>query len=472
MNFTETKFIQSALRILLWIAICGLACLVKCKDSSAQPTTTTPIAPPHVIVVAIDGLAIDQLGCYGDKTPATPNIDQVAADGVKFARAYRDRFDRGPTDLLPLAKSETTVDALVGRFKDHLRQAKGGSLPFIGLLNLTMPSQQAESVSAIDQQVGQMMSAIQKSSASQDTLVIFYSTLRTQQGVYEVDLRVPVIARWPSGIEAGRTIDLLVTLNDITSTIGELTGGSKVKDSESLSLVPTMLSQPELQRQHEWLLWQWTSEGAKRQAIRSGGWKLLRTTDAEPWELYHLENDPTETNDQAGKRTDLVARMEQLFLAKADTRPPQPPVRQRVLKPTNGLQPSTIGQVISDSKSEFKGVAFDNDAVLMGAVSGLDSNGALHLNMVWDLQTGRRPVRFIHVCDADGQIISQVKANAELFGETESRKQILDYVEISSEQMQQAQSVKIGFYDERRKCAWIADGTGLKKWRFDVWTAQ
>ena len=431
------------------------------------------MAPPHVIVVAVDGLAIDQLGCYGDKTSATPNIDQVAADGLKFTRAYRDIFDREPTALFPLARSEAAVAPLIGRFEDYLGQAQDGSLPFIGLLNLNMPGQQPDNVSAIDRQVGQLMSAVQKSSASQNTLVIFYSTVRKQQrGVYEDNMRVPLIARWPGIIADGSQSDLLISLNDIEATISALTGGSTVKDSESLSLVPTMLSALDLQIQHEWMLWQWTSQGAQRQAIRSGGWKLLRNTDAAPWELYHLEKDPKETKDLAGERTDLVARMEQLFLANATKQPPQQPVRQRLLKPTNGLQPSTIGQVISDSKSEFKGVAFDNDAVLMGAVSGLDSNGALHLNMVWDLQTGRRPVRFIHVCDADGQIISQVKANAELFGETESRKQILDYIEISSEQMQQARSVKIGFYGPQRKNAVVADGSGVKKWRFDIWTAE
>ena len=446
--------------------------MVGCSDSSAQTPQTTPhlTTPPHVIVVAVNGLAIDQLSCYNDETSATSNIDQLAADGLKFARAYR---DSDSSRLFSLAKTETTVETLVERFEEHLRRAKDASGAFIGLLNLSGPTQQIDDISTIDQQIGQLMSAINGTPASQDTLVIFCSTFPAQQPlVFETGLRVPVIAYWPRRIVGGGQSDLLIGLGDIMTTIGELTRSGEAVPTESISIVPTLLGRTDLQLQHEWMLWQWTSDNAQRQAIRSGGWKLLRNTDAKPWELYHLEKDPAETENLADARTELVARMEQLFLANAPKQSPQQVARQRLLKPARSLQPSTIGQVISESKPEFKGVAFDEDAVLMGAVSGLDPNGALHLNLVWDLQAKRRPVRFVHVCGADGKIISQVKANAELFGETESRKQILDYMKIPSEQMQQAQSVKIGFYDERRKCAWIADGTGLKKWRFDVWTAE
>ena len=470
MNLPANKPLQHSLRILLCAVIYVSACMIECKDSSAQKTQATP---PHVIVVAIDGLAIGQLGCYDSETSATPNIDQLAAEGLKFNRAYR---DSDPKDLLSLNKSETTVATLVESFEDHLGREDNVSSPFIGLLNLSMPSQQLDDLSTIDRQVGQLMSAINKSTASQNTLVIFCSTFSAQQqGVYEDGLRVPVIARWPNNIEAGGQSDLLIGLGDIRATIDELTSDSEVDATDSISLVPTLFGSNDLQLQHEWMLWQWTSEGAKRQAIRSGGWKLLRNSVAKPWELYHLKSDPAETENLASERTNLVARMEQLFVAKASkqsTQTAQQTFRQRLLKPADSLQPLTIGGVISDSKPEFKGVAFDKDAVLMGAVSGLDSDGALHLNMVWDLQTGRRPVRFIHLCDADGQIVSQVKANDELFRETETRKQILDYVQIPSEQMQQARSVKIGFYEAQRKNAVVADGSGLKKWRFDIWTAE
>src|SRR2546425_6704313 len=43
---------------------------------------------PNVLVITIDTLRADHLGCYGDQQIRTPNIDSLAADGVRFERAY------------------------------------------------------------------------------------------------------------------------------------------------------------------------------------------------------------------------------------------------------------------------------------------------------------------------------------------------------------------------------------------------
>jgi len=43
---------------------------------------------PNVIVITIDTLRADHLGCYGYKQIQTPNIDALAADGARFEHAY------------------------------------------------------------------------------------------------------------------------------------------------------------------------------------------------------------------------------------------------------------------------------------------------------------------------------------------------------------------------------------------------
>ena len=40
---------------------------------------------PNVLVVIIDTLRADHLGCYGARTGATPNMDRLAAEGVRFS---------------------------------------------------------------------------------------------------------------------------------------------------------------------------------------------------------------------------------------------------------------------------------------------------------------------------------------------------------------------------------------------------
>lgn len=42
---------------------------------------------PHVVVISIDTLRADHVGCYGFPKPTTPNMDALAADGVRFTNA-------------------------------------------------------------------------------------------------------------------------------------------------------------------------------------------------------------------------------------------------------------------------------------------------------------------------------------------------------------------------------------------------
>jgi arylsulfatase A-like enzyme/cytochrome c-type biogenesis protein CcmH/NrfG len=53
------------------------------------PLARAAAAPePNVVFISIDTLRADHLGCYGYKTIRTPNLDSLAADGVRFEHAY------------------------------------------------------------------------------------------------------------------------------------------------------------------------------------------------------------------------------------------------------------------------------------------------------------------------------------------------------------------------------------------------
>ena len=43
---------------------------------------------PNIVVVIADDLATSELGCYGGKNVATPNIDRLAREGVRFTNCY------------------------------------------------------------------------------------------------------------------------------------------------------------------------------------------------------------------------------------------------------------------------------------------------------------------------------------------------------------------------------------------------
>src|SRR5437016_171616 len=42
---------------------------------------------PNVLVITIDTLRADHLGCYGFTLARTPNIDRMAGEGIRFADA-------------------------------------------------------------------------------------------------------------------------------------------------------------------------------------------------------------------------------------------------------------------------------------------------------------------------------------------------------------------------------------------------
>ena len=57
--------------------------------TAAQVTAQTPEkSPPNVVLITIDTLRADHLGCYGYKQIKTPNIDGLAADSSRFEHAY------------------------------------------------------------------------------------------------------------------------------------------------------------------------------------------------------------------------------------------------------------------------------------------------------------------------------------------------------------------------------------------------
>ena len=45
----------------------------------------------NLIVIVLDSLRVDHIGCYGGST-ATPNIDSLANDGATMAQAYSENM--------------------------------------------------------------------------------------------------------------------------------------------------------------------------------------------------------------------------------------------------------------------------------------------------------------------------------------------------------------------------------------------
>src|SRR5438552_9333875 len=50
------------------------------------PQTTAP--PPNIVFIMADDLGYADVSCYGRRDYTTPNIDRIAAEGMRFMQAY------------------------------------------------------------------------------------------------------------------------------------------------------------------------------------------------------------------------------------------------------------------------------------------------------------------------------------------------------------------------------------------------
>ena len=67
----------------LLVAMCALVLCACGRESSTRQT-----APPNVVIIFADDLGYGDLGAYGHPTIRTPNLDRMAAEGMKFTQFY------------------------------------------------------------------------------------------------------------------------------------------------------------------------------------------------------------------------------------------------------------------------------------------------------------------------------------------------------------------------------------------------
>src|SRR5262245_24443586 len=62
-----------------------LAAVISCRVCAQTNSAATR---PNVIFILADDLGYGDVGCYGQKKIQTPNLDRMAAEGVRFTQAY------------------------------------------------------------------------------------------------------------------------------------------------------------------------------------------------------------------------------------------------------------------------------------------------------------------------------------------------------------------------------------------------
>ncbi len=193
--------------------------------------------------------------------------------------------------------------------------------------------QGAAMISHLDSDVGRLLSTLEEYGIDENTLVLFTSDNGPHQeggydpdffdangplrgikrDLYEGGIRVPLIAHWPGHVPAGTTTNHVSYFGDMMATFAELMQVPAPDSLQSISMVPTLLGEPDEQRPHNYLYWEFYEQGS-RQAVRMGNWKAIRQPMfTGPVELYNLETDLGEENNVAEENPEVVADVKEVM---------------------------------------------------------------------------------------------------------------------------------------------------------------
>jgi arylsulfatase A-like enzyme len=201
-------------------------------------------------------------------------------------------------------------------------------------------------VEHMDDAVGRVVAALKANGQYQNTLLIFVSDnggdlnaggtsgpLRSGKGdMFEGGIRVPMCAVWPGRIPAGSRSECDALTMDLYPTICEAAGARAPAGIDGQSLLAVLEGKQKTLPSRD-LIWVRREGGPRYQgqdyyALRRGDWKLLQNSPFEPYQLYHLKDDPGEKNDLASKEKKIYAELSAALMKhiqRAGRVPWQPP---------------------------------------------------------------------------------------------------------------------------------------------------
>ena len=175
----------------------------------------------------------------------------------------------------------------------------------------------------VDDGIRDLLHALDESGAAEDTLVALiadhgesmyqHDIFFDHHGLYECNVRVPLILRWPGRIGAGQTISQLVQHTDLAPTLLDAAGITIPPGMEGVSLIPLASGNPHLSTVDrvytEECTWQ------AKWGIRTATHKFILSRQPDyhnmpRTELYNLKEDPGEGRSLVAIQPDLAARFE------------------------------------------------------------------------------------------------------------------------------------------------------------------
>ncbi len=189
-----------------------------------------------------------------------------------------------------------------------------------------------------DNQIGEILNMLTKLEVDENTIVIFSSDNGThlegghspkfwdsngplrghKRDLYEGGIRTPLLVRWPGKIKAGSKSAHISAFWDILPTMAELLNQPTPKQSDGISIMPTLLAKGE-QDKHNYIYHEFIKKNAKpyfARSLRYGDWKAVQTMNKKglaPIELYDLKADPSETKNLAKQHPEILTKVREFM---------------------------------------------------------------------------------------------------------------------------------------------------------------
>ena len=189
----------------------------------------------------------------------------------------------------------------------------------------------AAMVDVMDQGIGSVMQALQRTGLRDNTLVFFLSDNGGPQpmswgpdfgndssngkfrggktNLYEGGIHVPFVASWPGHLPAGKKFDAPVIAIDIARTAVECAGADALAapEMEGVNLLPFVRGELD-GVPHETLFWR-DKDGARWATLSSDLHKHVQDKIGGKPELFYLPTDISETNDLADRESELATAL-------------------------------------------------------------------------------------------------------------------------------------------------------------------
>ncbi len=163
-------------------------------------------------------------------------------------------------------------------------------------------------IAAMDESIGRLLDYVDSSGLAENTVVVYTSDngfflgdhgFYNKMWMYEQSLHMPLIVRYPKEIRPGLVSDDIVTNIDFAPTFLDYAGVAKPPDMQGSSLRALLQNRrPGEWRQAMYYHYYGDYGVAPHYGVRTRRYKLIHFYSTGEWELFDLEEDPSELSNR------------------------------------------------------------------------------------------------------------------------------------------------------------------------------